>query len=138
EKDHDGAAVAAVQALLVSIVAAVLIGIAGIAFAPKLLAIMGASSDVIAAGHRYAAIALGSSVCVVLLFVNNGVFRGAGDAAVAMCVLWLSNFINLILDPCFIFGLGPFPRLGVTGAAVSTTIGRSIGVLFQLWLLFRS
>ena len=138
EKDHDGAAVAAVQALLVSIVAAAFIGVAGIAFAPKMLGIMGASPEVIVTGQRYAAIVLGSSISVVLLFVNNGVFRGAGDAAVAMRVLWLSNFINLILDPCFIFGLGPFPKLGVTGAAVSTTIGRSIGVLFQLWILFNA
>jgi MATE family, multidrug efflux pump len=136
EKDHDGAAVAAVQALLVSIVAAAVIGSGGIAFAPKLLSIMGASPDVIATGQRYAAILFGSSISIVLLFVNNGVFRGAGDAAVAMRVLWLSNLINLMLDPCFIFGLGPFPKLGVTGAAVSTTIGRSIGVLFQLWILF--
>lgn len=136
EKDPEGAAVAAVQALAAGVVAAVLIGIAGIAFAPKLLAIMGASPDVIATGHQYAAIVLGSSICVVLLFLNNGVFRGAGDAAVAMRVLWLSNIINLILDPCFIFGLGPFPRLGVTGAAVSTTVGRSIGVVFQIWILF--
>ncbi len=136
EKDPEGAAVAAVQAIVVGVVAAVVIGIIGIAFAPKLLAIMGASSDVIAVGGQYAAILLGSSVSVVLLFLNNGIFRGAGDAAVAMRVLWLSNFINLVLDPIFIFGLGPFPRLGVTGAAVSTTIGRSVGVVFQFWVLF--
>ena len=136
EKDPEGAAVAAVQALIVGIVASVLIAIAGSALAPKLLALMGASPDVIAIGKLYAAIMLGSSVSIVLLFLNNGVFRGAGDAAIAMRVLWLSNFINLILDPCFIFGLGPFPRLGVTGAAVSTTIGRSIGVVFQAWVLF--
>jgi putative MATE family efflux protein len=137
EKDADGAAVAAVQGIIVGVVAAVAIGIAGSIFAPELLGIMGASRDVIATGQRYASILLGASISIVLLFLNNGVFRGAGDAAIAMRVLWLSNFINLVLDPCFIFGLGPFPRLGVTGAAVSTTIGRSIGVLFQFWILFR-
>lgn len=136
EKDPDGAAVAAAQGLLVGIVASVLVAIAGFALAPTLLGIMGADSEVIAAGRNYAAIMMASSVAIVLLFLNNGVFRGAGDAAIAMRVLWLSNFINLVLDPCFIFGLGPFPELGVTGAAVSTTIGRSIGVVYQLWILF--
>src|SRR5215831_5880475 len=136
EKDLDGAGVAAVQALIVSVAGAIVTAAAGIAFAPRLLAIMGAAPEVIATGHNYAAIMLGSSLCIVLLFVNNGVFRGAGDAAVAMRVLWLSNIINLLLDPCFIFGLGPFPKLGVTGAAVSTTVGRSIGVAFQMWILF--
>jgi putative MATE family efflux protein len=136
EKDLDGAGGAAVQALIISVAGAILTALAGIALAPKLLAIMGATPEVIATGHLYAAIMLGSSLCIILLFVNNGVFRGAGDAAIAMRVLWLSNIINLILDPCFIFGLGPFPKLGVTGAAVSTTIGRSVGVLFQLWVLF--
>ena len=137
EKDSEGAAVAAVQALFVGIAASVLVAVAGSAVAPTLLQIMGASPDVIETGGRYAAIMMGSSVSIVLLFLNNGVFRGAGDAAIAMRVLWLSNFINLLLDPCFIFGLGPFPKLGLTGAAVSTTIGRSIGVVFQLWILFR-
>jgi len=136
EKDNAGAAVAAVQALFVGIVASVIIAVAGGLSAPKLLAIMGASPEVIAIGGHYAAVMMGSSVSIVLLFLNNGVFRGAGDAAIAMRVLWLSNFINLVLDPCFIFGLGPFPELGVTGAAVSTTIGRTIGVVYQLWVLF--
>src|SRR5262249_46284758 len=135
EKDSKGAAVAAIQAILVGLVASVLVAVGGSAIAPKLLEIMGASPDVVAIGRHYAAIMMASSVSIVLLFLNNGVFRGAGDAAIAMRVLWLSNFINLGLDPCFIFGIGPFPKLGVTGAAVSTTIGRSIGVLFQLWIL---
>jgi putative MATE family efflux protein len=138
EKDSEGAAVAAVQALFVGIVASVLVAAAGSVLAPTLLQVMGASADVIAIGGRYAAIMMASSVSIVLLFLTNGVFRGAGDAAIAMRVLWLSNFINLLLDPCFIFGLGPFPKLGLTGAAVSTTVGRTIGVAFQLWILFSS
>jgi putative MATE family efflux protein len=136
EKDSKGAAVAAVQAILVGVVASVLVAVGGSAIAPKLLEIMGASPDVIAIGRHYAAIMMGSTVAIVLLFLNNGIFRGAGDAAIAMRVLWLSNFINLLLDPCFIFGLGPFPEFGLAGAAVSTTIGRSIGVVYQMWILF--
>jgi putative MATE family efflux protein len=137
EKDPDGAGVAATQALFAGTAAGIVIAISGIKFAATLLGIMGASAEVIATGHQYTAILLGSSLAIVLLYANNGVFRGAGDAAVAMRVLWVSNLINLALDPCFIFGLGPFPKLGVTGAAVSTTIGRSIGVVYQLWILFR-
>ena len=136
EKDSHGASVAAVQAILVGVAASLLLAIGGSAVAPRLLEVMGASSDVITIGRQYAAIMMGSSVAIVLLFLNNGIFRGAGDAAIAMRVLWLSNFINLLLDPCFIFGLGPFPQLGLAGAAVSTTIGRSIGVIYQLWILF--
>jgi putative MATE family efflux protein len=136
EKDSKGAAVAAVQAILVGVVASVVVAIGGSAIAPKLLEIMGASQDVIGIGRHYAAIMMGSTVAIVLLFLNNGIFRGAGDAAIAMRVLWLSNFINLLLDPCFIFGLGPFPEFGLAGAAVSTTIGRSIGVVYQMWILF--
>ena len=136
ERDTDGASIAAIQALIAGTCTSILVAIGGSMAAPKLLSIMGASPDVIAIGGRYAAIMMASSVSIVLLFLNNGVFRGAGDAAIAMRVLWLSNFINLCLDPLFIFGLGPFPKLGVTGAAVSTTIGRSIGVVFQLWILF--
>jgi putative MATE family efflux protein len=136
EKDSKGAAVAAIQAILVGVVASVVVAIGGSVIAPKLLGIMGASPDVIAIGRHYAAIMMGSTVAIVLLFLNNGIFRGAGDAAIAMRVLWLSNFINLLLDPCFIFGLGPFPEFGLAGAAVSTTIGRSIGVVYQMWILF--
>ena len=128
---------AATQALFAGAAVGIIISISGIYISENVLAIMGASPAVIATGHQYTATLLGSSVAIVLLFVNNGVFRGAGDAAIAMRVLWLANLINLALDPCFIFGLGPFPKLGVTGAAVATTIGRSIGVVYQLWILFR-
>jgi putative MATE family efflux protein len=137
EKHPEGASVAAAQALFAGTAAGIVIAVSGIKFAPTLLGIMGASPEVVSTGHQYTAVLLGSSLSIVLLYANNGVFRGAGDAAVAMRVLWLSNLINLALDPCFIFGLGPFPKLGVTGAAVSTTIGRSIGVVYQLWILFR-
>jgi putative MATE family efflux protein len=112
-------------------------GLPGVLFAKDLLGFMGASSSLIATGHHYTAIVFAGSVSVMLLFLNNAIFRGAGDAAVAMRVLWFANIINLILDPCFIFGLGPFPALGVTGAAVSTLTGRSLGVLYQFWILHK-
>jgi putative MATE family efflux protein len=137
EKDREGAAVAAVQAITLGLLAGLAMGVPCLGFAPHLLRLMGASPGVLAAGTNYARIALGGSGVVVLLILNNAVFRGAGDAAIAMRVLWLANSINLILDPCLIFGLGPFPRLGVTGAAVATLTGRSIGVLYQLWRLSR-
>src|SRR5579859_4159327 len=137
EKDPRGAATAAVQAILLGVVLAVLMGVPGFWFAPRLLEWMGAPTDLVRMGHRYTAIMLGGSVSVMLLFLNNGIFRGSGDASVAMRVLWVSNLINLILDPCLIFGLGPFPKLGVTGAAVSTLTGRPFGVLYQLWILTR-
>jgi putative MATE family efflux protein len=135
EHDSDGAAESAVQSILIGLGFALLILSIALPFAPRLLALMGATPQILATGSLYTRIMLSSSGIIVLLFLINAVFRGAGDAAVAMRVLWLANFINLCLDPCLIRGLGPFPRLGVTGAAVSTTIGRSIGVMFQLWML---
>jgi putative MATE family efflux protein len=137
EKDHEGAAVAAVQAIIMGFVITIVVGLPCIFFAPKLLELMGASPQVIATGSGYARIAIGGSGAIMLLFLNNAIFRGAGDAAIAMRLLWVSNIINLILDPCLIFGLGPFPRLGVTGAALATLTGRSIGVLYQLYRLLR-
>jgi putative MATE family efflux protein len=135
EKDPERAAAAAVQSIALGIVVAVPIGIAGALLAPRLLTAMGATPSVIATGSRFTAIMLGANVVIVLLFLINAIFRGAGDASMAMHSLWLANIVNLLLDPCFIFGLGPFPRLGVTGAAVATCIGRGSGVLFQLWKL---
>jgi putative MATE family efflux protein len=137
EKDREGAAGAGVQAIALGMIASLGMGACGLYFAPNLLRLMGASPGVLAVGTRYARITLGACCMAVLLILNNAVFRGAGDAAIAMRVLWLSNSINLILDPCLIFGLGPFPRLGVTGAAVSTLTGRSIGVVYQLYRLSR-
>ena len=136
EKDPDGAARAAVQSIALGIAAAVPIGLTGAFFAPKLLAAMGASQGVLA-NAGFTRIMLGANVVILLLFLINAVFRGAGDPSIAMRTLWLANAFNLLLDPCFIFGLGPFPRLGVVGAAVSTTCGRGIGVLFQFWMLSR-
>src|SRR6266436_5401870 len=137
EKDPAGAAVAGVQAIIIGIVISFLIGIPCAFFGPRLLAMMGASRQIVEVGGGYARIALGGSGAIIRLFLNNGIFRGAGDAAIAMRLLWVSNIINLVLDPCLIFGWGPFPKLGVTGAALATFIGRSIGVLYQFYRLLR-
>ena len=135
EHDKNGAAEAAVQSIAIGLGFALLIFAIAFPFAPTLLAWMGATPSILRTGSVYTRIMLSSSGIIVLLFLINAVFRGAGDAAIAMRVLWLANFINICLDPCLIRGLGPFPRLGVTGASVSTTIGRSIGVLFQVYML---
>src|SRR5438132_11306174 len=137
EKNLAGAAEAAVQGIALGVIAAVLTGAIGVAVAPRLLALMGASPEVLTIGSTYARIMLGGNVVILLLFLINAVFRGAGDAAIAMRVLWLANSINILLGPCLILGLGPFPRLGVTGAAIATTIGRGTGVLYQLYRLWR-
>src|SRR5262252_5673603 len=137
EKDPQGAAVAGVQAVILGIATSLLVGIPCLIFAPELLRLMGATPQIVAVGSGYARIALGGSGAILLLFLNNAIFRGAGDAAIAMRLLWVSNIINLILDPCLIFGWGPFPKLGVTGAALATFTGRSIGVLYQFYRLLR-
>jgi len=137
EKDPAGAATAGVQAIFIGIGTSLLIGVPCWIYAPRLLELMGASPEIVASGSGYARIALGGCCAVLMLFLNNAIFRGAGDAAVAMRLLWVSNIINLVLDPCLIFGWGPFPRLGVTGAALATFIGRSIGVLYQFYRLLR-
>ncbi len=135
EKDAEGASVAAVQAIVCGTAGAILVGAGGAWFAPQLLGLMHAEPSVIQSGSRYAAIVLGGNLCVVMLFLINGIFRGAGNAAIAMRTLWLANLINMVLDPCFIYGFAGFPKLGVTGAAVATTTGRSIGVLYQFFML---
>jgi putative MATE family efflux protein len=136
EKDDEGAADSAVQSIWLGLLVSVVIGVIGIVFARDLLRLMGGSPVVVENGWRYTATMLGGSLVIIMLFLNNAIFRGAGDAAIAMRVLWVANAINIALDPCLILGLGPFPKLGVLGAAVSTTIGRGVGVAYQLWYLF--
>lgn len=137
EKDPDGAARTAVQGIGLGVIVAAMLGIAGGLLAPSLLRAMGASPSVVASGSMFTRVMLGGNASILLLFLINGIFRGAGDAALAMRSLWLANAINILLGPCLIFGLGPFPRLGVTGAAIATTTGRSIGVLFAVSQLVR-
>jgi putative MATE family efflux protein len=136
EKKPEEAAVAAGQVLILGVLVSLPISVLGAIFAPELLAIMGATPQVIAIGSSYAAVMLGSNATFLGLFLINAIFRGAGDALIAMRVLWIANFFNIVLGPLFIFGVGPFPRLGVTGAAVATMIGRGIGVLLTLYVLF--
>ncbi len=137
EKDPEGAAIAGVQAIALGLIVSLAIGLPCLLLAPRLLRWMGASPEIIAVGSGYTRICLGGSCAVLLLFLNNAIFRGAGDAAIAMRLLWVSNIINLVLDPCLIFGWGPFPKLGVTGAALATFIGRSIGVMYQFYRLLK-
>src|SRR5437870_4281047 len=137
EKDKDGASVAAVQSVAIGLMLSCLMGVPCLFYAPLLLRLMGTSPEIVAVGGNYARIALGGCGAVLMLFLNNAIFRGAGDAAIAMRLLWVSNVINLVLDPCLIFGWGPFPKLGVTGAALATFTGRSIGVLYQFYRLLR-
>ncbi|NNF05072.1 MAG: MATE family efflux transporter, partial [Rhodothermales bacterium] len=136
EKDERGAAQAAWQSVILTIGVAVPIGIAAVFVSDDLLALMGATDSVIETGNGYAQVMLGTNAIILLLFLFNAIFRGAGDAATAMKALWLANILNIALDPVFIFGFGPVPAMGATGAAVATAIGRGVGVAYQLRVLF--
>jgi putative MATE family efflux protein len=136
EKNPEGAASAAMQSMLVSVVVIIIVSIAGMIFAADILRLMGGEEETLQIGVPYTRIMMGSSVIIMLLFLINGIFRGAGDASIAMKSLGLANLCNIILCPLLINGWGPVPVLGLTGAALATTIGRSIGVFYQLYHLF--
>lgn len=138
EKDPEAAAVTAVQGLGLGVVVSIPLGLVGLLYAPQLLAGLGASTDVVEVGSSYTQVVIGGSSTVLFLFLINSIFRGTGDAVFAMRSLWLANILNIILDPLLIFGIGPFPEMGVTGAGVATTIARGLGVVYQLRLLFGS
>jgi len=137
EKDADAAAHAGMQSLLIALLVTAITSTCGIVFAPGILRIMGAQPEVVKEGAAFTRIMLGGSIVIILLFLINGIFRGAGDAAMAMRSLWVASALNIILCPTLINGYGPFPELGLKGAAVATTIGRGIGVLFQCYHLFK-
>lgn len=137
EKNPDAAAHAGAQAIIVAIATTVVLSIAGFMYAKEILLIMGASEETAMAGTAFVRIMMGGSMVIMLLFLINGIFRGAGNAAMAMKSLWLANICNIILCPVFINGFGPVPAMGLTGAAIATTVGRSIGVIYQVVHLLR-
>src|SRR5689334_15516618 len=138
EQNPDGAARSAVQAIALAVLVSITIAAIGAPLAPRLLTFMGGSPWVIEQGSAFTRIMLAGNMTVVMLFMINAIFRGAGDAAIAMRTLWLANWINILLGPCLIFGLGPFPKLGLVGAAIATNIGRGTGALYALSRLVRT
>lgn len=135
EKDLPAAAEVGAQSVYLGLTLALLLGVPCAFLGPWLLGLMSDEAAVVEQGSTYARIILGTNGVILLLFLHNAIFRGAGDAMLALRTLWLANGINLVLDPCLIYGLGPFPELGLTGAAIATTCGRSVGVAYQLWVL---
>src|SRR4030095_9810512 len=135
EKDHEGASVAAMQAIFIGVIVCSIIAVFFFFKAPDILRFMGGSEELVRKGNGYTRILLTGSSTIFFLFLLNAIFRGAGDASIAMRTLWIANGVNIILDPLFIFGIGPFPELGVAGAAVATTTGRGIGVCYQVYYL---
>ena len=136
EKDVEGAAKAAVTGVSLAVITSLIIAVLGFVFAKDILRLMGGEPELVEEGYKYTRTMLGFNITLMLIFVLNAIFRGTGDAKWAMYTLWLANIINLILDPCLIFGWGPFPELGLHGAAIATNIGRGTGALFQLFILF--
>lgn len=137
EKDFKAASKVAAQAIGIALAFSLLISFVGIFFSKELLYAMGADTEVVETHYRFTQVMMGSNLVIMLLFVNNGIFRGAGDASIAMRALIIANVINIILDPLLILGIGPFPKMGLMGAAIATTVGRGIGVIYQLYHLFR-
>ncbi len=137
EKNQLAGSRAAFQAIILGVIISLPFFISGVFFAKEILNLMGSSTGVITIGSKYTGLLLGSNVIIMLLFINNAIFRSAGDAMIAMIVMIIANLLNIVLDPCLIFGLGPFPKLGVTGAAVATCIGRGLGVIIQIFMLTR-
>ena len=137
EQNPEGAARAAVQAIALAALVSIVIAVVATPFAPRLLALMGGSPWVIEHGSAFTRVMLAGNITVVMLFMVNAIFRGAGDAAIAMRTLWLANWINIVLGPCLVFGLGPFPKLGIVGAAIATNIGRGTGAVYALSRLWR-
>ena len=137
EKNREDAGTAAVQSIILAFLCSLPFAIAGIFYSKELLTLMGADAWSLEHGHGYTQWMLGGNAVIMFLFVINAIFRGAGDAAIAMRVLWVANIINILLDPLFIFGWGPVPAMGIEGAAIATNVGRGVGVIMQLWILFK-